>query len=106
MRLSVAFKNELFGSHEWCGGFPFIPLSSSGKGHLSALNPGSSQWLQHAVLIAQHILKSATQRLNSVAQPPVASVIFIDCITFAAAFMSKRYSSWQNYQRLSVTGCS
>lgn len=33
----------------------FIPLSSSGKGHLSALNPGSSQWLQHAVLIAQHI---------------------------------------------------
>lgn len=24
MRLSVAFENELFGSHEWCGGFPFI----------------------------------------------------------------------------------
>lgn len=33
----------------------FIPLSSSGKGHLSALNPGSTQWLQHAVLKAQHI---------------------------------------------------
>lgn len=24
MRLWAAFKNELLGSHEWCGGFPFI----------------------------------------------------------------------------------
>lgn len=25
MQLSVAFKNVLFGSHEWSGGFSFIP---------------------------------------------------------------------------------
>lgn len=54
MRLSVAFKIVQFGSHEWCGGFSFIhPSLQLWEG--TSVSPGSSQWLQLAVLVAQHI---------------------------------------------------
>lgn len=53
MQLSVAFKNVLLGSHEWCGGFSFVPPVETWKGRVSALCPSSARWLQLPVLLTQ-----------------------------------------------------